>query len=198
MEFCTFGQAAFDPERSTMVCGVLESDAPAHLKEWIRKQLNEGRVIRPSSDDPRRERLRQKVPDPERKTLSAIENSLTCWLERLRPDLPTETQLPTSVRLAGLAQGDFANLDTNAHDASGAKENRLHINQRHWLVRQCISRKLDPESLAWLLLAAYAYINEAREKVTNQHEQEFQQKVFKALLTDQLGQDLTGLPRSRR
>ena len=51
----------------------------------------------------------------------------------------------------------------------------------HWLLQWSMARADDPSAIAWLLLAAYAYINEIREAVTNEHERRFQREVARAL-----------------
>lgn len=43
------------------------------------------------------------------------------------------------------------------------------------------------EPLAWLLLASYAVINDILEPVTNEHEQQFQLRLFAALRAGELG-----------
>jgi hypothetical protein len=66
----------------------------------------------------------------------------------------------------------------------------LVINLAHWLVRQAIDDKTsdnkqnkqgDPQAFAWLLLAAYSYINALLGPVTNDHELDFQLRVGQAL-----------------
>ena len=44
----------------------------------------------------------------------------------------------------------------------------------------------SPANLAWLLLAAYAYLNEIAVAITNAHEQEFQRRVARALIEGRL------------
>ena len=63
----------------------------------------------------------------------------------------------------------------------------LYLREGHWLVEACLDTMPDPEPLAWLLLAAYAYINEILEPVTNEHECAFQLRVIEALLGGELG-----------
>ncbi len=62
----------------------------------------------------------------------------------------------------------------------------LFLCDSHWLVEACLGTMPDPEPLAWLLLAAYAHINEILEPVTNEHECAFQLRVLEALVGGEL------------
>lgn len=58
----------------------------------------------------------------------------------------------------------------------------LLINQDHWLIKDAEGASPEDQTpMAWLLLGAYAHINEILEPVTNQHELEFQARVLDAL-----------------
>ena len=60
------------------------------------------------------------------------------------------------------------------------------LNADHWMLQWSMSHPDDPNVIAWLLLAAYAYINEIREAVTNEHERRFQREVARALAAGEL------------
>ena len=76
--------------------------------------------------------------------------------------------------------------DEENDDRGRPKKSWLYLNVEHWLVKLCASKTSDPGPLAWLLLAAYAYINEILQPVTNDHEQSFQLSVWAALADGEL------------
>ncbi len=130
-----------------------------------------------------------------------LEATLTYWLEALRPDehlgrgasrVATGVALVTPVKRAQgslpwmLGKDQFAGYDEETGDDGKPSKSWLYLNDDHWLVKMCAAQLTNPEPIAWLLLAAYAFINELLQPVTNEHEQAFQIQVWEALAAGEL------------
>jgi hypothetical protein len=210
-EFCSYGVAAFDASRGTIVGRLAASPPAPHLWAWVRDNLHEGRVARPGSTDrdaPHRPlaearravSLRRQLPDGQTSAVNDGERrlirSLAAWLLRLRPD-PHLAELGAkdlSVELVSPIHGlppmipgvlppeALAGYLERSSPTPAAKLLRAELFlNREHWLVRPCIDREQPEDLAWLLLACYAHINDVIEPVSNDHERAFQERVFTAL-----------------
>jgi hypothetical protein len=160
-------------ERAWPIGRKLDADALAwNLGHWLAR-------LRP---DPRSTALE---PDPDSaehpdEPSNLIERMPTrVWV--LEFESPTAT---SRVRLA--AQRLRGQSSPSPGRMIDGNDERLEIDVERPMVMRML---LDPTpaNLAWLLLAAYAFLNEITIAITNAHEQEFQRRVATALLDGTLG-----------
>lgn len=129
---------------------------------------------------------------------SAVAERLEELLNRLRPE-------DSRLIVAWFDSGHARHVDGWMREACSAARKRgsafalveqysfmpptacLALNPEHALLRAAIdAAPQDGTPMGWLLLAAYAYINEQLRAVTNDHELEFQRSVLNALHAGEL------------
>jgi hypothetical protein len=115
----------------------------------------------------------------------AMAETLHTWLEHLRPDEVPLDQIhvleQVNTRSGTLEQRLWTG---NEHDvfiyAVHASRHILLINGAHEFVR---TKRMDRRmELAWMLLGAYACINEVLQHVTNKHEMTFQRRLIQEVI----------------
>lgn len=163
--------SALEREPIQMVLADLSSALPPALRSWIASHLSPANVARP----PARPARPPTDKTPERSPLEHVEfaRRIGELLEKLRPDDAEAVEVIVQYR-----------GPKDAWITGGVQT--IVLNADHWLLQWSMSHADDPNVLAWLLLAAYAYINEIREAVTNEHERRFQREVARALAAGEL------------
>lgn len=183
-EFCLAQSADALAERIP-----LTDDLADPLRDWLDRHLTRENIVAPA-DSTTAEVDDAPAPD-------TLADRVQYWLAELRPD---DVRTPPAGELGDLARdayqttvllaepgertamvekfgdGDLCGYmrDTTPNDQTG----KLWLNPNHPLVRRADS---DDRAFAWLLLGAYAHINDLLEPVTNDHELEFQRRVADAL-----------------
>lgn len=156
------------PHPTEVLLAESSPDPEPHRAGWIRRTLHEARVI----EHPHRS-SHAEDPDPvmHEGPMSALvlASTLAFWLHRLRPD-PRPT--PTRVHVSARGSKSFV---------EGAGE-VLYIERYHPLTKWVLENvEQDPTLLAWPLLTLYAHLNALLDPVTNDHEQQFQRAVARAI-----------------
>lgn len=135
-------------------------------------------------------------------TTTSLEATIEHWITALRPDhrelnvvkvvdfssardvlveFDERTRAAVELRGGGEVLEAFSYIE---HEGG----NCLFVNAAHWLVAPFVREGArDVQGLSWLLLAAYAYINEMLEAVTNEHEMMFQRELISALERGDVG-----------
>ena len=116
---------------------------------------------------------------------AAVGVAITELIETFRPDVED----PVTVIVT--APESYENLAVLVRDAAwewpGAPRGRVPVllNAKHSLVARFVSTAEagDRESVVWLGLLCYAKLNELLDRVTNEHERTFQDRVTSALLS---------------
>ncbi|MFV8749127.1 hypothetical protein ACNOYE_01105 [Nannocystaceae bacterium ST9] len=168
----------------------LAADTPAPLRAWLDRHLTPARVILPASrsaSSPIASTPSSKPGEPwprdRRLDAELLAWNLGVWLARLRPDdrrsplTPASTRPPTRVWVFEYGSAD----ESLAGRMVAGNDERLEFDGSRLLVQRTLADP-TPAHLAWLLLAAYAHLNEVTVAITNLHEQEFQRRVAAALL----------------
>jgi hypothetical protein len=155
------------PDPSHAVLSELRPPLPAPAEAWIRRVLVLDRVVRAPAHD-----VIPPTPSPspavagDHRTLAT---TVEVWLAHFRPDT---VESNTRVWLFTREPDVFAE---GVHQS-------IRLNADHWLVAWALrSAHVEPQVIAWLLLAVYAHINAVLEPVDNDHERIFQRRVLEAL-----------------
>jgi hypothetical protein len=170
-QYCGLLQSAVE-DPAGVILADLRPPVPAPAEAWIRRVLVAERVVRAPAHD-----VRPPPPAPSPAPAgdhTTLGSTVAFWLQRLRPDMfETDTKV-------WLFQRDS---EIFAEGVSGS----IHLNVDHWLVAWALRRAhVDPQVIAWLLLAVYAHINAMLDPVDNDHERIFQRRVMDALLAGEL------------
>ncbi len=165
---------AMEDNPTKVVLGDLAKNLSPALRGWIEEHLSLANVARPAARPARPQAsptTGTKLPALEHAAFAA---RIELWLERLRPDEADPVRVEVQYR-GPKEEWAFGGVDS------------LALNADHWLVSWALAADAsDAAPLSWVLLAAYAYINEVREAVTNAHERAFQLRVAKALASGEL------------
>jgi hypothetical protein len=180
---------------------VLAGNTAAPLRAWLDRHLTPARVVLPASHSiahaepvpvPEQPTAHQPWPADRQFDAEALRWNLGHWLAFLRPDprkiaIDAEPDDPSAARRA--TQIWVLELESGHELPNGrmvaGDDQRLEFDAGRPMVMRML---LEPSAtnLAWLLLAAYAYLNEITVAITNAHEQEFQRRVTAALLDGSL------------
>ncbi len=168
----------------------LAEDAPPALKRWMDRHFRLEEILRPACQAYRGEL--PKSDDEKREQARCIEATLDHWINALRPDsdehdyelrkrLHIHVQVqPDEEFFAGNLSDEFCQyVEARPGSNTGAV---LRVNGDHWISRWLLAEgERSPRAIAWATLAGYAHINNVLERVTNDHELIFQQRVALAL-----------------
>jgi len=163
--------SSLEREPIQLVLQDLSSALPPALRTWVTAHLSPANVARPPAR-PARPPF-DSVQEPSALEHVEFARRIGEQLEKLRPDHAEAIEVVVQYR-----------GPKDAWITGGLQT--IVLNADHWMLQWSMSRSDDPAVLAWLLLAAYAYINEIREAVTNEHERRFQREVARALAAGEL------------
>lgn len=162
--FCAVASVDGDP--TAVVLGDLAADLDPDLRDWVTSTLCLARVTR-SPARPARAPAPLPVTSPDVLAHVALAHDLQRTMERLRPDRSE----PVTVYVQYRGKDSWI--------TGGVQQ--IVLNADHWIVSWALDDRSDEQAFVWLLLATYAFINEVREPVTNEHERAFQRSVTDAL-----------------
>jgi hypothetical protein len=158
------------PDPTATVLAETSSELRAYLADWVSHTLRLDRVVR--------------EPGPPQAAMSPIP------VERLEPGARVDDQIlgATLTHFIALLRPETPAMPTRIIVTEFSEEPVTSNEQVVWLkadtplVRWVQEHAAtDPRLLAWPLLAVYAKINEHLERVTNEHEVEFQRRVADAV-----------------
>ena len=169
----------------------LSEEMPEVLKQWIKQTLVTSSIVRLAGAERSREAAREpndssslRLPEMSQ-THAQLAATLTQWLEQLRPDevpldhvhVVQEVQRRNGSLEQRLWSGSKDDVFVYAVHAS---QHILMVNGDHAFVQ---SKNLKQRAdLAWMLLGAYACINEVLQHVTNEHELTFQRRLIQEVV----------------
>jgi hypothetical protein len=167
-QFCRDAAA----ETETSWRDVLAATTAPVLLDWLERNLSRERVLQVASWTPPAE------PAPRvaegRIADDVLAYNIEHWMHVLRPDKPREAP---RTRVWLQVPDIFVGL--GGHGLVMGGERRIDLDTSHPLVAR--ARDGTPESLAWVLLACYAYLNAELHPVSNAHELGFQRNLIGAL-----------------
>lgn len=170
------------------------AELPAVLAGWCERWFHANAITRlPTNHDGEKPETSRA---PAGAQVTPLEATIEHWISTLRPD-PRELSVVKVVDFSN-ARAELVEFDERTRAAvelrGGSKQpeafsyieheggNLLFVNAAHWLTASFVREGArDVQGLSWLLLAAYAYINEVLEAVTNEHEMMFQRELIGAL-----------------
>lgn len=194
--------AQFDPthtEHPIQTKTPMAETLAAPLRAWLDRVSDLNRLVRLPHKQKEREGafishlVTSSIEQGYDPTYALLEATLYHWLEQLRPDgvllhairVVDKDRLERLDHISPSLRSTWSSLSRKSspfHYVSlSASQNYLLADRHHWLIEKSLEGfGENPETLSWLLLAAYAQINEILEPVTNAHELEFQASLIES------------------
>lgn len=158
----------------TLLDAVVQGPGSPGTRDWAQDTFDAGRIqleADPSAGAGGADPLESKTPGA--MLPDTLAWNLRHWIGVLRGDGDGDTT------------GEVKFVDLPDLEAEIFGYHPLRVGVDHPLVKDVFERA-DSESLAWLLLACYAHLNEARDPITNEDEMVFQARVLDALASGEL------------
>lgn len=165
----------------------LSDRTPAYLLAWLDRELRVERVVMPASAP----QVPAVAPAPKIAAVldhATLVERLEHWLNALRIDDEDRTTIyfaePGQLHLSPAGVPRLLRVGDDAPWNYQYKElpSELTVNANSPLVQWVLAAgAADPEPFAWLLLSAYAYMNDLLPRITNEHESAFMSSVAERL-----------------